>query len=93
MAIIRLMLGKTEIEMLNELKEFFDRQENGDSGERQILNVRSGEPKHQVRRTEITDSFIIRNAILTLYYETLSLSKREDQRTDFKGSIDHRLCL
>ena len=78
MTMIRVWLEQTEIDMLTELKEFFDKQENADFGDEPSLSVRIRGRTRRIQRTKITNSFVIRKAILTLYYETLSFSKEVD---------------
>ncbi len=79
MTMIRVWLGQNEIDMLTELKEFFDKQENADLGDEALID-RIGGRTSRIQRTKITNSYIIRKAILTLYYETLSFSEEVDTK-------------
>ncbi len=78
MTMIRVWLEQTEIDMLKELKEFFDKQENADFDDEPSLSVRIRGRTRRIQR-KITNNFVIRKAILTLYYETLSFSKEVDR--------------
>jgi hypothetical protein len=77
MPLIHVWLKSIDVEFLNKLVEFFDKQVNMESGDQQYRFVGKG---RMVRRTNVNYSYVVRLAIFNLYSSTDMRSEEEIRR-------------